>query len=64
LQGERFDVLRKEFDVWAGGPGQTNYKTDKNEGIAKYAAQFPHGSRAYGAWAQDFLKAAKQTCPG
>jgi len=61
LQGEQFEVLGKEFDVWAGGPGQTNYKTEQNKGIAKYAAQYPHCSRAYGAWAQDFLKVAKQS---
>ncbi|MEQ1859642.1 MAG: sulfatase-like hydrolase/transferase, partial [Chthoniobacteraceae bacterium] len=39
--------------------GQTHYETAKNEGIAKYAGKYPHCSRAYGAWAQDFLKAAK-----
>jgi arylsulfatase A-like enzyme len=61
IEGDRFEAFAKEFDVWAGGPGQTNYKTDKNKGIAKYAAQYPHCSRAYGAWAQDFLKTAKQS---
>ena len=59
LQGEKFDVFAPMFDQWAGGPGQTLYATAKNEGIAKYAAQYPHSSRAYGAWAQDFLKSAK-----
>jgi len=59
LQGEKFAAFEKEFDVWAGGPGQTFYETAKNEGIARYAAQYPHCSRAYGAWAQDFLKTAK-----
>ena len=61
LQGEKFDALAPIFDQWAGGPGQTLYETEKNTGIAKYAAQYPHCSRAYGAWAQDFLKTAKQT---
>ena len=61
LQGEKFEALAPLFDEWAGGPGQTFYETAKNEGIAKYAAQYPHCSRAYGAWAQDFLKAAKQS---
>ncbi|MEO6750204.1 MAG: sulfatase [Chthoniobacteraceae bacterium] len=60
LQGEKFEAFEKEFDMWAGGPGQTLYQTAKNEGIAKYAAEYPHCSRAYGAWAQDFLKAAKK----
>ena len=49
----------KDYDWWAGGPGQTNYKTAKNKHIAKYAKQYPHSTRAYAAWAKDFLKAAK-----
>lgn len=61
LDGEKFEVLAKEFDVWAGGPGQTDYATKKNEGIAKYADRYPHCSRAYGAWADDFVKTAKQS---
>lgn len=61
LQGEKFEALAPLFDEWAGGPGQTHYDTAKNTGIAKYAAQYPHCSRAYGAWAQDFLKAAKKS---
>lgn len=59
LQGEEFAALAPLFDDWAGGPGQTDYETAKNTGIAKYADQFPHCSRAYGAWGQDFLKRAK-----
>jgi arylsulfatase A-like enzyme len=61
IAGEKFEAFEKEFDVWAGGPGQTHYKTDQNKGIAKYADKYPHCSRAYGAWAQDFLKSAKQS---
>lgn len=59
LQGEPFENLAELFDVWAGGPGQTFYETEKNEGIAQYADLYPHCSRAYGAWAQDFLKQAQ-----
>lgn len=59
IQGEKFDTLAPLFDQWAGGPGQTFYETAKNEGIAKYADKYPHCSRAYGAWAQDFFKSAK-----
>lgn len=59
LQNENFEAFASEFDVWAGGPGQTDYQTRKNTGIALYADRYPHCSRAYGAWAQDFLKAAK-----
>ncbi len=61
LQNERYEALQPLFDQWAGGPGQTSYETGKNTGIAKYATQYPHCSRAYGAWAQDFLKAAKKS---
>jgi arylsulfatase A-like enzyme len=61
LQGEKFEALEPLFDQWAGGPDQTHYETGKNIGIAKYAEQYPHCSRAYGAWGQDFLKAAKQS---
>ncbi|MCU0918566.1 MAG: sulfatase-like hydrolase/transferase [Planctomycetes bacterium] len=61
LDGEKFEVFEKEFDVWAGGPGQTNYETKKNEGIAKYADRYPHCSRAHGAWAQDFIKSARHS---
>jgi arylsulfatase A-like enzyme len=49
------------FDVWGGGTGQTNYKTEKNPTIAKYAKKYPHSSRAYGAWAHDFIKSAKDS---
>ncbi len=59
LKGEKFETLAGFFDQWAGGPGQTFYETEKNPGIAKYAARYPHSSRAYAAWAADFLTAAK-----
>ena len=59
LQEGKFEALAPLFDVWAGGPGQTFYATARNEGIAKYADEYPHCSRAYAAWALDFLKAAK-----
>jgi arylsulfatase A-like enzyme len=54
-----WDVLPVHaFDEWAGGLGQTNYKTKRNKYIAKYADEFPHSTRAYGAWADDFIKNA------
>ena len=61
IQGEEFNAFAPLFDQWAGGPGQTFYETERNEGIARYASRFPHCSRAYGAWAHDFLKAARQS---
>ncbi|MBI1249399.1 sulfatase-like hydrolase/transferase [bacterium] len=59
LQEGGFDAIEPLFDRWAGGPGQTDYVTKKNKGIAQYADKYPHCSRAYGAWGADFLKAAK-----
>ncbi|WP_282037977.1 sulfatase family protein [Saccharicrinis aurantiacus] len=49
------------YDRWGGGPGQTNYKTAKNERIAQYADEYPHSTRAYGAWANDFITDAKKS---
>ncbi len=57
-----WDVLPVDaFDMWAGGLGQTSYKTKENKYIAKYADKYPHSSRAYGAWAADFFEQAKQS---
>jgi len=50
-----------DFDNWAGGYGQTSYKTAKNKYMAKYAKKYPHSTRAYAAWAEDFIKEAKAT---
>lgn len=61
LEGEPFEIFEHEFDQWAGGPGQTHYETQKNDGIRKYSDRYPHCSRAYGAWGQDFIQAAKQS---
>ena len=60
IEGEPFDRFAKDFDFWAGGPDQTHYETAKNQGIARYAQKYPHCSRAYGAWAQDLIRSAKQ----
>jgi len=50
-----------DFDNWAGGYGQTSYKTSKNKYMAKYAKKYPHSTRAYAAWAEDFIKEAKES---
>ena len=50
-----------DFDNWAGGLGQTSYKTEKNKYMSKYAEKYPHSTRAYAAWAEDFIIEAKQT---
>lgn len=50
------EVAKKDFDFWAGSPHQTSYKTIQNKSMAKYAAKYPHSSRAYGAATIDFIK--------
>ncbi|MBU2939815.1 sulfatase [Lacinutrix sp. C3R15] len=50
-----------DFDNWAGGLGQTSYKTANNKYMAKYAEKYPHSTRAYAAWAEDFIIEAKET---
>lgn len=46
IQGKPLELFENEFDVCAGGPGHTDYKTSKNQGNAEYAGQYPHYSRA------------------
>jgi len=59
---DSWDVLPVDrFDVWAGGLGQTSYKTENNKYMAQYADKYPHSSRSYGAWSGDFFKAAKES---
>jgi len=59
MEGESKTVLPSDdFDVWGGGPGQTNFQTAKNPSMTKYAKAYPHASRAYGAFGADFIKAA------
>ncbi|MEC3908406.1 sulfatase [Tamlana sp. 2201CG12-4] len=54
-------IPKAAFDVWGGGPGQTQYETAKNKSIAHYAEKYPHSTRAYGAWANDFIKEAQKS---
>ncbi len=51
----------KDFDWFAGGPDQTSYATKQNKNIAKYAKQYPHSTRAYGAACSDFIRDAVKT---
>jgi arylsulfatase A-like enzyme len=44
-----------DFDSWGAGPGQTFYETAKNKSMAKYADEYPHATRAYGAFGRDFI---------
>jgi arylsulfatase A-like enzyme len=46
------------FDSWGGfeGHGQGKYETAKNPKLAKYAEEYPHVSKALGAFGQDFIR--------
>ncbi|WP_405563331.1 sulfatase [Polaribacter sp. Asnod6-C07] len=50
------EVAKKDFDFWAGSPHQTSYKTIENKSLAKYAEEYPHSTRAYGAASIDFIR--------
>lgn len=52
------ELPEADFDQWGGGPGQTHYATARNRSMAKYAAEFPHSSRSYGAFGRDFIRTA------
>jgi arylsulfatase A-like enzyme len=57
-------VAQKDFDFWGGSPGQTSYKTKENKSMVKYAKEYPHSSRAYGAASIDFIrKSVKEDKP-
>ncbi len=55
------DLPVKDFDCFLGEPSQTSYKTAQNKNTAKYAKQYPHSTRAYGAACVDFIREAKET---
>jgi arylsulfatase A-like enzyme len=65
VKGDKYSLLPvKDFDGWGGWPQQGNYRTEKNQYVAKYAEKYPHVTRALGAFSQDFIKtAAKQDKP-
>ena len=54
--GEEGEVAKNDFDFWGGSPGQTSYVTAENASMAKYAKEYPHSSRSYGAATIDFMK--------
>ncbi len=51
---------RDDFDLWGAGPGQTHYETAKNPSIAHYARDYPHATRAYGAFGRDFVASSAE----
>ena len=52
--GKRLPMPENDFDMWGGGPGQTNYSTAKNASMKHYAKDYPHSTRSYGAFGRDF----------
>ncbi|MFC1766683.1 sulfatase, partial [Planctomycetota bacterium] len=63
VEGNGFEC-GEYFDVWGGGPKQTEYETARNKSMAKYATQYPHSTLSYGAFGQDVIRAAvKQKKP-
>lgn len=60
LEVENVGLPESDFDSWGAGPGQTHYTTAKNKSMVKYAKEFPHSSRAYGAFGRDFIKRAAE----
>ena len=62
--GAKSKLPESDFDRWGAGPGQTSYETKKNKSIAHYADEYPHSTRAYGAFGSDFIRdAAKNPRP-
>lgn len=49
-----------DFDVWRGGIGQTSYTTSENKYMVDYGDKYPHSTRAYGAWATDYIKSKEK----
>ncbi len=54
------DLCESDFDFWGGGPGQTTYATARNKSMAKYAKDYPHATRSYGAFGQDVIRESVQ----
>ena len=50
------DLPVEDFDFWVGGTGQTSYKTAQNKYLARFADEYPHSTRAYGAAGQEFIR--------
>ncbi len=45
-----------DFDTWGGGGGQTSFITARNKSMKRYAQEYPHATRSYGAFGRDFIK--------
>ncbi|MCH6255959.1 sulfatase [Puniceicoccaceae bacterium K14] len=56
MEVEGRGLCEDDFDRWGGGPGQTNYWTNKNESMRKYAEEYPHSTVSYGAFGRDVIR--------
>lgn len=54
IEGEN-QLPSQDFDLWGGGPRQTNYMTARNSSMKKYADEFPHSTLSYAAFSKDFI---------
>ncbi len=54
--GAKGVLPEQDFDWWGAGPGQTHYETAKNQSMKRYAKDYPHSTRSYGAFGRDFIK--------
>ena len=64
IKVEEKGLCEGDFDIWGGGPGQTNYATAKNRSMAKYAKDYPHSTLSSGAFGKEVIRAAvKQDKP-
>ena len=55
-EGRYEDLPMADFDFWVGGTGQTSFDTAKNKYLARFAKDYPHSSRAYGAAGAEFVR--------
>lgn len=59
-EGEKRPLPAEDFDMWGGGPQQTQYATKHNKSMAAYAKKYPHSTLSYGAFGRDFIAKAAQ----
>lgn len=55
IEGQK-ELPSDDFDEWGGGPGQTHYETARNQAMLRYASEYPHSTRAYGAFGRQFIR--------
>lgn len=56
---EYSDMPVNDFNEWRGGLKQTSFNTGSNFYIKDYKNKYPHATRAYGAWASDYIASRK-----